>query len=397
MSRENAARRNHAARKLRKSEHLTLEIKEAVQVILDLLNPTSGYRVAWPSAATIGKRMGRSRRSGMHYVKIIKALGIFHWKCLTPEAAANYCEQHFGIRLKLDRCGGQAPNLFIVNEDHPLWSPQRDLPADVDREMGEIARRIKAARNAKTTSCLASDPACYPKDVRYSLKRMRRALSRTRKRLSGDVANEEVLRLEEAERWCREELLSSVANDMIDGVANDTQVFKRSSCEADEIVTSQEECHQKAEADLSVIPSSKRVAVRQPCSQALRADTPPAHRFRDRDAESRRLGLDSTVESIALAGSECRSASASLVGSGFAARIKSRSTVPVRHKVSEQGVGRLDEDLFATMIRLEDERRESEERLRAAYADRPDADILDVVSLAVRCPSFATGQTQGRP
>lgn len=389
MSKENAARRNHAGRKLRKSRHIPLEIQAAIQVVIDLLNNKSGYVLAWPSAKTIASRMGRSRRSGLHYVKVIKALRIFRWKSLSPDAATEYCERHFGVRPKLERCGGQAPNLFIINEKHPLWDSQRELPEKVDRKMGKIARRIKATRNAKTTSSLSSDTTRRPKGQRYSVIAMRKALSRTLKVLQDDVANEDVLRLEEAERWCREELLNGVASDIIDSVANDTQVFRRTSCEADEVVVPQEVRHKNAAAEPSVIPSPKGAAVRQPCSQVLRADTPPARQSLRRTTSQVQKG-----ERIALAESECRSATASLVGSGFAARTKSRSTVPVRHQVSEQGIGRIDGELLATMNRLEEERRRSEQHLAAAYADRPDAVVLDSVSLAVRCPSFATGRTQ---
>ena len=392
MSKENAARRNHVGRKLRSSKHIPLEIKGAIQVIIDLLNPQSDYAVAWPSAKTIASRIGKSRRSGLHYVKIIKALGIFHWKSLSPEDATNYCERKFGVRPKLERCGGQAPNLFFVNEDHPLWNSQRKLPEDVDREMGKIVRRINTARNTKTTSLLATDPSKHLKRGRKSLSIMRQGLRQTLELLQDDVANEDILRLEEADRWCREELLNDVANDITDDVANDTQVFRRSSYAADEIVTPQEVRHKNAESDLSVIPSPKGAAVRQPCSQSLRADTPPA-----RQSASLTAKQTQSDASIALAASECRSAPASFVVSGFAAYTKSRSTVPVRHKMSGQGMRRIDGELFATMTRLEVERREEGHRLTARYAGRLDADVLDSVSLAVRCPSFATGRTQGRP
>ena len=392
MSKENAARRNHVGRKLRSSKHIPLEIKGAIQVIIDFLNRESGYAVAWPSAKTIASRIGKSRRSGLHYVKIIKALGIFRWKSLSPEEATEYCERKFGIRLKLERCGGQAPNLFFVNEDHPLWNSQRKLPEDVDLAMGDIVRRINTARNTTTTSLLATDPSKHPKRGRKSLSIMRQGLRQTLELLQDDVANEDILRLEEADRWCREELLNDVANDTTDDVANDTQVFRRSSYEADEIVTPQEVCHENAESTLSVIPSPKGAAVRQPCSQSLRADTPPT-----RQSARRMAGQSQNDETIALAESECRSTPASLVESGFAARTKSRSTVPVRHEMSGQGVGRTDGELFATMTLLEVERRKVEKRLTAKYAGRPDAEVLNSVSLAVRCPSFATGRTQGRP
>jgi hypothetical protein len=246
MSQKNGARRNHVGRKLRSSKHIPLEIKGAIQVVIDFLNSKSGYLVAWPSANTIASRMGRSRRSGLHYVKVIKALGIFHWKSLSPEEATKYCERTFGVRPKLERCGGQAPNIFIVNEAHPFWNSQKKLPEDVDREMGKIARRIKVARNARTTSSLASDPARRPKGQRYNLVAIRMKLSRTLDRLRDEVATDaaggEI-------RWCR-----------------DNQVFRLSSVEANVLVAPPSEI-QKAVAIPSLTRSPKRHAVTQPCSR----------------------------------------------------------------------------------------------------------------------------------
>ncbi len=383
MSKEGAARRNHAGRKLRSSKHIPLEIQGAIQVVIDLLNPKSGYVVAWPSANTIASRMGRSRRSGLHYVKVIKALRIFYWESLSPEDATKYCERKFGVRPKLERCGGQAPNLFIVNEDHPLWNSLKKLPEDVDREMGEIVRCINAARNATTTSRLATDPSKHPKRRRNSLSIMRQQLCKTIESLQDDFANEDILRMEEAERWCREDLLNDVANDITDNVANDTQVFKRSSCEADEVVIPQEVHYQIPESEPLVILSPIGAAVRQPCSQALRADTPPTRQFlRQMTRQTQR------DEIIALAGSECRSASASLVENGFAVPTKTSSSVPTRHKMSEQRMRQTDEELLNTMDRLERQKHEEQRRLVAKYADRRDAEELDTVSLAPRRSSL---------
>lgn len=163
MSRENASRRNRALRKIRRAKHVDAEIKAAIEVILDLLNAKSGYEVAWPSAATIAGRYNRSRRTGLWYVKAIKALSIFRCVSLPPQAAADYCEEHFGIRPRLERCGPSAPNLFIVDSSHPLWDTSTKLPQEVDHRMGQIIRQVKDLRNARSTSRLASDPAKRPR------------------------------------------------------------------------------------------------------------------------------------------------------------------------------------------------------------------------------------------
>jgi hypothetical protein len=232
MSKDNAARRNRALRKIRKAEHIDPEIKIAVEVVLDLLSPQSGYNVARPSAATIAKRLRRSRRSGQWYVKIIKQLGIFRCIQLSPEQARAFCEQHFGFRPKLDKCVTFAPNLFIVDPQHPLWDKATSLPKAVDHEMGEIVQQVKAERNSKTTSRLASNAAKHPKHVRqqtrnskYCLYTTRLRLRKTCEALRDDDANDDILRQEETERWYREALLDDVANVATVDVASDAQVL----------------------------------------------------------------------------------------------------------------------------------------------------------------------------
>ena len=242
MSKENAARRNRALLKIRKAQHVNPEIKLAIEVILDLLNSKSDYNVAWPSAATIAKRLRRSRRSGQWYVKTIKELGIFQCEQLSPRDAIALCESRFGFRPKLDRCIKYGPNLYIVNPEHPLWNKQKTLPENVDREMGEVIRKIKAMRNAKTTSHLASDPTNRPKRQAgsnphraYCLETIRERLRKTLDEFRDDDANDQILRYEEEQRWCREEAWNDDVRDIIDGVANDAQGFKLSFVAAERI------------------------------------------------------------------------------------------------------------------------------------------------------------------
>ena len=161
-SRQGAARRNRALRKIRASKYLPPDIKLAVQAVLDLLCPQTGYDLAWPSAATIAQRAGgRSRCTGKWYLRVIKALGIFHCELLSPAEALSLVEAKYGYKLRVSRCTF-ALNLFFVNPDHPLWDNSRSLPPDVDWQMGEIAHDIKAKRNAKTASRLAINPARRP-------------------------------------------------------------------------------------------------------------------------------------------------------------------------------------------------------------------------------------------
>jgi hypothetical protein len=165
-ARQGLARRNRALRKVRASKHLSPDIKLAIETIVDLLCSKTNYELAWPSAATIAGRYGRrGRRTGQWYVRTIKALGIFTCKQLRPDEAKAFVQERYGYALRLDRCTTYGVNLFMVNAAHPLWDESRKLPEKVDEEMGEIAREIKAKRNAKTTSRLASDPSQRPPRV----------------------------------------------------------------------------------------------------------------------------------------------------------------------------------------------------------------------------------------
>jgi hypothetical protein len=275
--RDNAARRNRSLRKIRAAQHVDPEIKLAIQAVLDLLNPKSGYNVAWPSAAAIAKRLRRSRRTGQWYVRTIKALGIFEWTQLSPSDARRYCKQKYGFEPRLDRCVTYAPILFEPNLEHPLWNSARSLPTEVDREMGEIIRQIKAKRNAKTTSRLASNPEQKPTQDRspYCLKTIRDRIRKTRDVLRDDVANDAILAEAEEERWCRERLLDDVANDINIGVANDIQGFRLSSIEASDLVASLSESF-KANATPSVTRSPEGLPSGNP-ARGFTASRHPTH------------------------------------------------------------------------------------------------------------------------
>jgi hypothetical protein len=205
-----AARRNRALRKILNSQHLPIEIRQAITTIINLLNPKSNYAVAWPSAATIGKRMGKKRRTGQWYVRVIKGLGIFRCQQMPPEEAMAYCEARYGFAPKLDRCVKYGPNLFEPNLEHPLWDTSRELPGSIDKEMGRIARSILRRRNARTTSKLASDAQRRPGSEnrtsaihssqesevpasRYCVEAIRQHLREAVARSSNDVANPAIL------------------------------------------------------------------------------------------------------------------------------------------------------------------------------------------------------------
>lgn len=162
MSRHNATRRNRALCKILGSRFLSSEIKLTLQVLLGLLSSKSDYCVAWPSAQLLAQRTGKSRRTIQWHLQVIRALAIFRCLRFTPDEAKAYCWNKYGISIRLDRCSYQAPTIFEVNPEHPIWNTSRALPADIDERWGEIVRRMKDHRNAKTTSRLSSDPAQWP-------------------------------------------------------------------------------------------------------------------------------------------------------------------------------------------------------------------------------------------
>jgi DNA-binding transcriptional ArsR family regulator len=163
MTRINAARRNRALRKIRASRHLPPEIKLTVETILDLLSSKSDYCLAWPSAANLAQRTGKSRRTILWHLKAIKQLGIFQVHQFTPDEAKAYALNRYGLVIRLEQCRHQAPNLFEVNPEHLLWDESRTIPSEVEREWKHIVERINATRNAKTTSRLSCDWARWPK------------------------------------------------------------------------------------------------------------------------------------------------------------------------------------------------------------------------------------------
>lgn len=152
MSRQNAARRNRALRKIRSSRHVPPEIKLTIEAILDLLNRNTGYSLAWPSAATLAKLTGKSRRTILWHLKVIKKLGIFTVHSLSPDEAKAFARKKYGIEIKIERCRCRAPNLFEVNLEHPLWDESRTIPPEVDEEWKVIVERVSEQRNARSTS-----------------------------------------------------------------------------------------------------------------------------------------------------------------------------------------------------------------------------------------------------
>lgn len=157
MSRDQTSRRNRALRKIRACRQFPPEIKLTLEAILDFLNAQSGYCLAWPSAATLAKQVGKSRRTILWHIKAVKQFGVFRVHQFTPREAKTYAKAKYGLTINLDRCRYQAPNLFEVNLNHPLWDTSRRVPAEVEEEWARIVKQTCTSRNAKTTSRLSAD------------------------------------------------------------------------------------------------------------------------------------------------------------------------------------------------------------------------------------------------
>jgi hypothetical protein len=154
MSKENAARRNRALRKIRQCRKLPLEIKATIEVILDCLNPRTDYAIAWPSAATLAKRLNRSVRTIRWHLKAIKRTGIFEFFHLTPSQASEFVERDFGYKPRFDRCSCQAPTLYVVNEAHWLWDSSTKVTAEMDQRLADVVLETLAARTRASVAVL---------------------------------------------------------------------------------------------------------------------------------------------------------------------------------------------------------------------------------------------------
>jgi hypothetical protein len=147
MSKENAARRNRALRKIRQCRKLPLEIKATIEVILDCLNPRTDYAIAFPSAAMLAGKLNCSVRTIRWHLKAIKRTGIFEFFHLTPSQASEFIERDFGYKPRFDRCSCQAPTLYLVNEAHWLWDSSTKVTAELDQRLADVVLEVFAARN----------------------------------------------------------------------------------------------------------------------------------------------------------------------------------------------------------------------------------------------------------
>lgn len=144
--REAASRRNRALRKIRACRSVPLETRAVLEAIVDLIDRASGYTVAWPTARTIGNRIGRSERTVRWHLRAIRRTGIFYVHYLKPDEAVAWCQRVHGFSPNLERVRRQAPPLYEVSPDHWIWSTKRLTPGQ-DKELGEVVSHILALRN----------------------------------------------------------------------------------------------------------------------------------------------------------------------------------------------------------------------------------------------------------
>ena len=153
MSRTGSARPYRPLRKIRASHCLPPEIKLTAQALLDLLSAQSDYQLAWPSAARLARQTGKSRRTILWHIKAIKQFNIFHVHRFMPQEAVEYVYGKYGFAIKLDRCRYQAPNLFQLNTDHPLWDTSRTIPQEIERDWEAIVRHVSSSRSGRRPGC----------------------------------------------------------------------------------------------------------------------------------------------------------------------------------------------------------------------------------------------------
>ncbi len=150
--------------------------------------------------------------------------------------------------------------------------------------MGEVIRNIKEIRNLKTTSRLASDPTKHPRrqagsnpNSAYCLETIRKRLRKTLDALRDDDANDQILRYEEEQRWCREEAWNDDVRDIRDGVANDAQGFRLSFVEADDLIAPPSESLKVPESAPPVIELPIGSAAGNPMLAVPTANRHPTH------------------------------------------------------------------------------------------------------------------------
>lgn len=144
---EGAARRNRALRKIRGCRGVPIETRAVLEAIIDCLGRPSSYSVAWPTARTIGRTIGRSARTVRWHLRAIRAAKIFEVRYLSPEAAIRFCRSTFGFEPKLDRVQRQAPPLYCVHESHWLWGASTRVTPEQSRELAETIALTLGLRN----------------------------------------------------------------------------------------------------------------------------------------------------------------------------------------------------------------------------------------------------------
>ena len=150
----NAARRNRALRKLR-SSNLPQEISATLQALIDFLDHRSGYCLAWPSVATLAKKLQKSPRTIRFHLQSIKGMRIFQCReKWSPATAMAYVEKKYGYNINLNNVRGTAPVLYEVNEDHPLWDSSKTLPDATAQRILDAVAAMSEKRNRKSKSGL---------------------------------------------------------------------------------------------------------------------------------------------------------------------------------------------------------------------------------------------------
>ncbi|WP_230252459.1 hypothetical protein [Rhodopirellula halodulae] len=114
--------------------------------MIDYLDPASDCEVCWLSAAGLARLVGISSRTAKRHIAVISELGIFTVKKFKKRTdAVEYCESQHGFVPKFNKTlRDQAPNLYILNSEHPFWSgASYRLPKSVDEALGSKSEDLK--------------------------------------------------------------------------------------------------------------------------------------------------------------------------------------------------------------------------------------------------------------
>ena len=146
LSIENSRRRKKAITYVTKCRDLPQTTRNFIVLLLNYLNASSAYQVAWPSVSRISKEIKCAERTVYLHLKILKELEIFWVRKKSRSRASIFCFMHMGFDMPIKKCQEKHSfNLYFPNWEHELFTTGR-----LSEEMcAQIQQRVNPKRLAK--------------------------------------------------------------------------------------------------------------------------------------------------------------------------------------------------------------------------------------------------------